>query len=298
MLKYRNQVAYVLYGNSLTITPADNESLRILFIGYDGYSADTEATITIDRTKVGYHLPYFMGQAQFPGLKEDLMEISPYQNPVFDEVDLSYPVANGESFNVSTTTSGNIFVVYDIYDAGDVKNTEVNGTNSPVLNFLQYITNASAITTATTLGYTEFDKNKNPTDFPKFPIQPVPAGQEFDIHAIGNLALSRGNGSVNVGYSKYLRLKYNREVLFDESGYGFLSQGLSSYVTNGYSASGGINTVPYKAKYNNYIKRFDVPITFIQGDELDVELGHMAGTAGTIEAGKTMAWMLMTQRRL
>lgn len=297
-IKYRDQVAKILAGTSITITPADNESLRIKRIGYSGFTADGTAVVTIDRVKVGYHVIRAQGVTMFPASLEQSAEISPYMNPLINDIDLTYPVANGESINITASVSGNIFVIYDIYDKDDVKNTEPNGTGSPILNYLAYMTNAAAITTATTEGYTLLTQINNPNDFPKFPVSPVPSNQEFDVHAVGCLAISRGNGTANQGYTKHLRFKYNREVLFDDNGAGFLVQGDSAQTANAYSVANPINQLPYFQKYQNYVKRFEAPLNFTQGDELDIEVSTVAGAAGTIEAGKLLVWLLMTQRRL
>ena len=297
-LKYEDQVAYVIAGTSLTITPADNESIRIKSIGIATSTAGTTATITTDRTKVGFIEAYFNSRDMFPLPVEAAVGINPYQNENFNTVDLTYPVANGESWNITATNNSTIQVVYDIYDAEDVKNTEPNGSHSTILNFFQYLTIGASWTPGATLAYNDFDTNLNPSDFPAFPVKAVPAGQEFDIHAVGCQALARGDGTNNDVYTQRLRMKYNREVLFDESGYGWYVLGDSSHTANSYDAVPVYNTVPYKQDYTRNVKRFSTPLTFKQGDELLVEQGALGDAAGAFEANKLIVWLLMTQRRL
>lgn len=296
-LLYEDQVAETLSGTTLTITPADNQSIRIKKIGFFGYSTETYANITIDRVKVGFVYPYYGGLSMFPQHVDQGYNINPYDNKNFDGIDLTYPVANGESFTITTSTSGNIYAVYDIYDAGDIKNTDPNGSHASIINFFQYLTVSSAITTATSEVFTEFNDQLNPSDFPNFPIDPVGAGQEIDVHAIGLQALARGNGGANQGYTEHLRLKYNREVLFDENGLGFLVRGDSTHTANSYDYVPLYNTVPYSQLYTPQVKKFSTPLTFKPGDELITEVSTKAGAAGTIEANKIIMWLLMTQRR-
>lgn len=297
-LKYEDQYAEKLSGTSLVITPAETESIRIKKIGFAGLSSDVYATLTTDRTKVGYVYPYLGGLKMFPFPVAEETDYSPYDLKALEVIDLTYPVATGESFTITTSGNANIFVLYDIYDAGDVKNDEPNGSHADTLTFYQHVTNASAITTATSEVFSALDKNLNPTDFPAFPIKAVPAGQEFDLHAIGFMAIGRGNGAANIAYTKHLRLKYNREVLFDEAGLGWAVLGDSAHTANSYDYVPVYNTVPWNQKYLPVVKKFSTPLTFKQGDELLVEVGHQAGTAGSIEASKLNCWLLMTQRRV
>ena len=93
-------------------------------------------------------------------------------------------------------------------------------------------------------------------------------------------------------------MKYNREVLFDETGNGWYVLGDSSHTANSYDAVPVYNTVPYKQDYTRNVKRFSTPLTFKQGDELLVEQGALGDATGTFEANKLIVWLLMTQRRL
>lgn len=297
-LLYEDQYAEKLSGTSLVITPASDQSIRIKKIGFAGVSSDVYATLQIDRTKVGYIYPYLGGLTMFPAPVAEGTDYNPYDNANFGMVDLTYPVANGESFTVTTSGNAYIFVIYDIYDAADVKDTEPNGSHASVLTFFQHITNNSAITTATSEAFAPLDKVLNPSDFPAFPTKAVGANQEFDIHAVGFMAIGRGNGSANQGYTKHLRMKYNREVLFDPAGLGWLVLGDSAHTANSYDYVPVYNTVPWAQKYQTIIRKFSTPLTFKQGDELLLEVGHQAGAAGTIEASKVNCWLLMTQRRL
>jgi len=297
-LKYADQVARALQATSLTITPKETESIRINKIGFTRPAADGYATIKIGRMIVGY-IPVRIGATMIPFAYDvhGASVINPYDYGEIAGIDLKYPIATGENFNVTSGVTTDIFVDYDIFDAGDVSNTEPNGIGSNELTYYVNLTNGSAITTETSRAYHKLDKNMNPIEFPRFPLERVPSGFEYTIKAIGAMALSRGNGTANIGYTEVLRMKYNRQVLYDPTEAGFQVLGDSTFITNAYSYTQTLNELPLLETPVAELYKFDPVLIMKEGDVFDTEYGIKAGAAGTIEAEKLLVYYITTVKK-
>ena len=130
-------------------------------------------------------------------------------------VNCTIPVAEGQSFTVSSVgTSPVVAILYDTYDAGDIRADMVNGTDSKEYMFIQYMNSSTAVTEAQTV---ELDTSLSPAEFPDFPCgKSVPANTEIEI--LGLVGCPCGEGFSANAYigSSYLKLVKEREVLFDE----------------------------------------------------------------------------------
>jgi len=130
-------------------------------------------------------------------------------------VNCSIPVAEGQSFSVSSIgTSPVVVIVYDIYDAGDIRADMPNGTDAKEYMFIQYMDSSVAVTEEQTV---ELDTSLSPAEFPDFPCgKTVPANTEIEILGLVGCPCGEGfSGSAYIG-STYLKLVKDREVLFDE----------------------------------------------------------------------------------
>lgn len=130
-------------------------------------------------------------------------------------VNCSIPVAEGQSFSVSSIgTFPVVVIVYDTYDAGDIRADMPNGTDSKEYMFIQYMDSSVAVTEAQTV---ELDTSLSPAEFPDFPCgKSVPANTEIEI--LGLVGCPCGEGFSESAYigSTYVKLVKEREVLFDE----------------------------------------------------------------------------------
>lgn len=151
----------------------------------------------LDRINIGYHHKNLMEFLQSRG------------------VNCSIPVAEGQSFTVSTPgTSPVVVIVYDTYDAGDIVASMPNGTDSKEYMFIQYMDSATSVLTTQTV---ELDTSLSPAEFPDFPCgKSVPANTEIEI--LGLVGSPSGTGVSGSNYigSTYVKLVKEREVLFDE----------------------------------------------------------------------------------
>ncbi|NIA04175.1 MAG: hypothetical protein GWP09_02385 [Nitrospiraceae bacterium] len=222
---------------SITLTPPSGKSLRVMDIVIDGLAYDI--TIKIEKTYVG-----FMKAALNVQLEHDLTQ----GNSQYEEarhvgekqtlirrlqdlgIPMTYPVAVGENF-ILESSSGNIagYIVYQEYDAGDVKNTELNGSASDHYIFVNYGRPTASITLP---GYVDIDYPLTPTPFPDFPFgAAVPAGKKIFIHSLLIVAWGYNSytGSADhISRVKYIKLIKDTESLFDRDMLGIQVYGASA----------------------------------------------------------------------
>jgi hypothetical protein len=154
-----------------------------------------------------------------------------------NSMDLSLPVAPGETFTVSRyAEAGNVTLVYDIYDQADIKNTDPNGSASPIIRYLHYVTNAASTAT----GDMAVATSLLPTGMDQWPANGLGVADNATIGLYAIIAAPHGKGAAtaNKGYTTFLKFIYGNTVLFDidRNGLPFLGD------TSGLSAAGYGNT--------------------------------------------------------
>jgi hypothetical protein len=129
-------------------------------------------------------------------------------------INVSIPVAEGQTLNVARyAETGNVILIYDRYTAGDVKSTDINGSESRVYNYINY---AKVGTAPTASGDALINTSLSPAQFPDFPCgKVVPAGFQIDILGIVGTPVVNYTSTGLYFYNTFLKLIKNREVLFD-----------------------------------------------------------------------------------
>jgi len=128
--------------------------------------------------------------------------------------DMSIPVPAGYTLTVSRyAETGDVTLVYDVYDAGDVKADEPNGPDCLINRYVHYMTNASAITASPAT----FDTSYIWTGGEAWPVGgvAVPDKVTITVRALIGSGVARGNNTANKGYTAYLQLWYNGDVIGD-----------------------------------------------------------------------------------
>ena len=100
-----------------------------------------------------------------------------------------------------------------MYDAADIKASDDNGSMSNVRRYVHYMTNSAVIvSTPTTL-----DVSLNPGGMDTWPVNglPVPDNNQYRILAVVGCPSSRGNATVNKGYTSHLAMLLRGQYLFD-----------------------------------------------------------------------------------
>ena len=201
-----------------------------------------------------------------------------------------YPVAEGQTFRVKPFTSGkklnNVIIVYEKYDAGDIKKDMPNGSEASEYVFVNYGQPSSALTSS---GDYEINTVKTSAEFPDFPIgDAVPSKHEIEILGVLGSESIDYDGSDDYTYTKYLKFFKGRKVLFDDDRKGLpFYQPVFSGITAGTYYARGFSVVGnYSARDRREPFVPPAPLTFKAGDELKVYItAEQATNAGSIAAG-------------
>jgi len=193
------------------------------------------------------------------------------------DVNMSIPVAEGQTFTITRAgTTGALVVVYDIYDAGDIRADMINGSESKEYNFVQYMT-ASEVLKASQ-DYL-LSVSLSPKEFPDFPCgKVVPAKATIEILGVAGMPVNVGDAT-NSTSTTYLKLIKDREILFDEDRNGIPFEALaaiaaattrkivSSLIGDCVSIGASLSDPSYGLPL-----LFDPPLHFVSGEELLVYL--------------------------
>jgi len=199
-----------------------------------------------------------------------------------------YPVAEGQTFRVKPFTSGkklnNVFIIYEKYDAGDIKSTDENGSESKTYIFVNYGRPGSNLTTAGDYGVTSCVTTE---EFPDFPFgKSVPSNTTIDILAILGSESIRYDDASNYVYTKYLKMFKGRTCLFDRDKNGLpFYQSTFAGISSGYHFARGLSVI---GNYTAYDRREPfvppTPLSFKEGDEVKVYIttGAKGSTASLL----------------
>lgn len=277
----------------------NHESYRVRGIHCVPSTNDTFLTVIIDGTTVGKlrvkgksgnHCPYpavttaqiyeatvggLMGEARARGF------------------DMSFPVAAGQVLTVSRyAEAGNVGLVYDVFDRDDVAADEPNGSEATIRRYIHYMENASAF--ATSPG--PLDKSLLWPGMHTWPVggRQVPHNTTIRIAAVVGCPCALGNDAATMGYTTYLQLLREGNVLFDseQNGIPFLAD--ASYVTStvGYVPKGS-EVGPLTAEHPTGPLWLPEPLVFLAGETLtpQVACANLTGS-GIAAAGLDVALLI------
>lgn len=184
-----------------------------------------------------------------------------------------YPVDEGETFTVELCTGATAVKVveYEIWDAGDKKNTDENGSKSSAYMYLSYGDSGANIQA---VADNVLGESNNPAEYPDFPFGAVvPSGHKIELLGILASDVSpAANAAAACTQTDYLKFMHGREILFDEDHNGLLyyspfADALANMdmIAEGYSVGGNFTQCDMKEPH-----MFDPAIIFAEGDELVV----------------------------
>jgi hypothetical protein len=241
----------------------------IVYSEQDGY-----LTFKIDKTTVGYfRISNVYGNHLAPVVSASQGRRGTILKYLWDKgIFKGYPIGEGQTFYVEGSTNANnkIVVLYDEYDAGDIRSDVENGSDSKTYFIINYGSTGSAIDSAGDKLYT---KSLIPIEFPGFPFgQDVPAKTKITIYGIlGSEVGVRNATPATAIYTQFLKFVKERVVLFDEDrnglvfDYSTVSGGAGTYVAGGTSVIGNYNQIDPREPY-----MFVEPLTFDAGEELNI----------------------------
>ena len=195
-----------------------------------------------------------------------------------------FPVAEGEKFVISPYTSGKtlarVLVIYEKYDAGDIKSDMPNGSEAKEYIYVAY--GRPSETVKSTGSYT-YDTIVNPEEFADFPYEAeCPAKTEIELLGITGWEVISAADASNYTMTKYLKLFRGRKLLFDVD-----KKGIPMYqhYYSGLSGTTGGLGFSLVGQYSNKDFRmplwFDTPIKFTPGEELRVSVEVEAEGSGS-----------------
>ena len=198
-----------------------------------------------------------------------------------------YPVAEGQTFRVKPYNTGyklnDVVIIYEKYDAGDIKATDPNGSESKEYIFVNYGRPSEDITSGK-----DYEVNTCVTteEFPDFPFgKNVPSKTTIDILGILGSESVDGSDNSNYVYTKFLKMFKGRTCLFDND-----KQGLPFYAHKWINMEGGTawgQGFSVIGNYTAYDRREPfippTPLTFKEGDEVKVYItAGVKGSGGDI----------------
>lgn len=289
MLRQANKVKRITASGGGDLSAAAGKSLMVKALYCIASTNDTFLTLSVDRVTVGFyrvkgragnHLSPLLVEYNVPHLMEFLTR---------QEINVSIPVAEGQTFNISRyAETGNVIIVYDEYDAADIRSDMVNGSAANEYTFIQYMSTSLTPTASQDL---LLDKALSPAEFPDFPCgKSVPAGHEITLLGLLGNPFTTGDTGPNAWGTSFVKLIREREVLFDEDRNGIPFDGqdatatADSYECN-FSLIGPcvpvLLTTADKVIGNPLL--FTPAIVFGEGEELNVYLTGVMTTAAAWE---------------
>ncbi len=214
MLKQANMIKRITASGGGTLDARAGESLRVKRIEVVPSTNDTYLTVSVDQVTVAYYRVKgksgnHLGTKHGAYLYGNIMDFLTKQ-----DINVSIPIAEGQRLSVSRyAETGNVILVYDQYDAGDVKETDPNGSAAREYVFLQY---AKVGTAPTESGDAKIDTSLTPSEFPDFPCGAVvPPNHDIALLGIvGSPFVDGAAGPISFA-SSFIKLMKDREVLFD-----------------------------------------------------------------------------------
>lgn len=215
MLKQGNCVKRITAVTTGALEAHAGESFLIKGLYVKPNTNNTYLILKVDRKTVGVYRIYgksgnHLDHIQGGTIHRNLMEFL-----IGKEINCTIPVAEGQSFSLSAVgTSPVVVIVYDTYDAADIRADMPNGTDGKEYLFMQYMSSSETVDAAKTV---TLDTSLSPAEFPDFPCgKSVPANATIDILGLVGCPVGNGTMSTFKTGSQYVKLVKERETLFDE----------------------------------------------------------------------------------
>lgn len=303
MLIQANKVKRITASGGGDLTAVAGRSLLVKAIYCIASTNDTYLTVRVDRVTVAYyrvagragnHLsPYLVGY-NVPHLMNFLAN---------NGIGVFIPVAEGQTLNISRyAETGNVIIVYDEFDAGDITANMPNGSAAAEYVFMQYMSTSETPTASQDV---LLDTALSPAEFPDFPCgKVVPANHEITLLGLVGHPFTTGAAGPNAWGTSFVKLIREREVLFDDDRNGIPFDGQDATATAdaygcNFSLIGGCVPVLLDSavKAIGLPLLFDPAIVFSEGAELNAYLsGVMTTAAAWEETMVDMAAILLVKK--
>jgi len=300
-LRERKMMKHITGSGGGTLVAEAGESFRVTDVFCLASGNDTYLNLLVDGKTVnkirvagksGSHLPY-------PVVKTAQLYEGEIRGGLFAALrslgfDLTIPVPAGSTFAVSRyAEAGDVCIVYDRYDPGDVKPDEPNGPLAKILRYLHYAENAEAITASpvtfgTSLIWTGMDK---------WPIDgtAVPTGFTIRMHGILAAPCAHGSGAANKGYTTHLLVYREGDMLFDSRDQvGIPLKGNSAATADSADYTPLASVIgPFTATQPKPGLMLAPPLDFVQGDKVTIRAVVAGAAADGIAASELDLCLLL-----
>ena len=208
------------------------------------------------------------------------------------------PIGPGEKLSMTAGGANDFMEVeFDYGDAAEFKPSMINGTQSNVYQLFQVISNDAIMTAA---GDWPLNQSDLAALFPQFPGgATVPAKTRMHLNALFGGPTGVGKASETTQNTTRLKMLRDREDILSHDLLGTLHLGNNAVASDtvSYLSRGSSVQIPV-AGQNAIIKKFDPPIAFESGSELNayVTLAETA-TGGDMAAGECKLGMLFDVER-
>lgn len=315
MLLQANMVKRITAIGGGDLEAKTGESLRVKRIECIPSASDDYLTISVNRVTLAYYRIKGKSGNHLGTLHENYHKGNIMEWLNAQGVNVTIPVAEGQTLNIKRADeAGDVVLIYDRYSAGDVKDTDPNGSASKVYTFMQY---AVVGDTPTEDGDYHINTAITPAEFPDFPCgKVVPALHTIELLGIAASPFHLGTAFNTAFESNYLKLVRNREVLFDterlgipfegihldssatlyQADFSLIGSGAESRLSEAYMDSMGN---PQARTYTTYGKplMFDPALKFGAGEELSVYLTvTKTGAAVWVAGVDDLAYILRVRR--
>ena len=299
MLRQASCVKRIATGTAFALLADAGESFLIRNIIYGATATTGYPVLRVDRKTVGCYRGGAQGVSHLGHLDDTFLPANLMEWLDAKGINVKIPVAEGQQFTIERSgNTGDVTVIYDIYDAGDIRADMPNGSEGKEYTFLQYMTASAAIVAA---GDALLNVSLSPAEFPDFPCgKVVPARTKIDILGVVGSPVSNGDAGTGHTTSQYLKLVKDRETLFDEdrNGIPFMAV-INTTTTAMYKTDMSLigDCVSVGADFSDpsygLPLLFDPPLHFESGEELLVYLTSIWVTAGSIAVAEVRVAMIM-----
>ncbi len=287
---------------SLVVTARAQEALRVRKIFVHNPSVSTShATIINDTARVGFFRIGGLGGGHLvpPNFNARGANLLDFMTKFLSFP--GYPVAAGENLTIAMDAgTADLFAVADSFDPADVKRDMPNGAASNDVTFVNYGTNAAAITTAT---YTKIDSSRNPAEMSPFPFGVpgrglVPAARRQTILMVGGQAVGRFVGAGATMNTQYLRIRQGAapaQTLFDRNDVGYQFIGTVPGAGVDYTSSRQNFFSAGPASFPAVLEDMDIVTPQINAgpnDELALQVSTQIVGAGQLNIGDLDVWVI------
>lgn len=288
---------------TLVITPRAGEAFRVRRIFASNPSAALQHVIVInDTARVGFFRIVGLGGSHLLNPRSQEVANNVRGCNLIDwmlkyNAFAGYPVVQGESLTLNLDTgTADLFAIADSYDAADVKSTELNGSKSQDVLYVNYGTNLAAITAT---GYNKVNSSRNPAEMVAFPFgNPgqglVPSGRKAVIPVIGGQAVARFVGAGATGQTQYIRPRVGAspaQTIFDRNDVGIPFLGNVPGAGVDYtSVRQGVASCPVSWET---LQDTLADLDFNGNDELSLQIQTTIVGAGQLNAADIDIWCLM-----